>query len=73
MVDTREGERMKLITGEHCENVDQALINEYNNLTYQLNREIFLFTQEEVLSKYGRIKELITLLGIGENEQLVLF
>lgn len=64
---------MNLITGEQFENLDQTLINEFNELTYQLNREIFRFSTEEVISKYERIKELNSLLGVGEKIQLDLF
>lgn len=64
---------LKLITGEDFENADPILVQEYNELTYQLNREIYLLSDKEVLQKHNRIKELNSLLGIGFNKQLVLF
>lgn len=67
---------MKLITNESCSVVDEKLIQEYNLLQYQLNRDIFRFTEEEVISKYNRIKELMILMEVYQQssfEQLNLF
>lgn len=64
---------MKLITGERFENVKTNLVNEFNDLTYQLNRKIYLLSSEEIIAKHSRIIELNMLLGIGKNIQLDLF
>lgn len=67
---------MKLITCENCAITDEKLIQEYNLLQYQLNRDIYRFTNKEVLSKYNRIKELMILIGVYQKssfEQLDLF
>lgn len=66
-------EKAELITGEQFENLDHALIKEFNDLTYQLNREVSRFSQEEILSKFNRIKELNLLLGVEGQAQLSLF
>lgn len=65
--------KIELITGEHFKNTDQTLIKEYNDLTYELNRYIWRLSSEEILTKYTRVKELVSLLGIGEPHQLTLF
>lgn len=65
---------MRLITGEYCnEFIDPALVNEYNELTHQLNRNLVHFSNEEVIAKYNRIQELTGVLGLNGGEQLTLF
>lgn len=64
---------MKLITEEQYDHFKPDLIKEYNVLTYQLNRELSRFSRDEILFKYNRIRELVSLLGIGDNVQLDLF
>lgn len=65
---------MRLLDGEYTKCNDQSLINEYNELTYQLNREMGKYTLEEVLSKHKRVIYLYDLIVVKDrNEQLSLF
>lgn len=65
---------MELITKEHFVKTDDLnLIQEFNDLTFQLNRELFRYSLDEILIKYKRLKQLNDLLGVGELVQLSLF
>ena len=65
---------MKLITSEYTECTDQNMINEYNELTYELKRELAKFSDDEVLTKHRRIIFLFSIIvEYPKNEQQTLF